>query len=59
MIGHSDPEGILESPVYIRSAHHLPPALGRGRVAIMGDAAHPIRTTGNNRHACACQGRML
>eukprot|EP00983_Pelagomonas_calceolata_P114222 1160071-Pelagomonas_calceolata.AAC.19 len=43
MIRYSPPDAVLESGVYIRSPAEMPPSMGKGRVAILGEAAHPLR----------------
>ncbi|KAL6749175.1 hypothetical protein V8C86DRAFT_1052312 [Haematococcus lacustris] len=48
MIRSAPLEAVLEGGVYIRSASDLPPSMGKGRVAIMGEAAHPLRPTGQD-----------
>jgi hypothetical protein len=42
MLRNSRPSVVLESGVWVRRASQLP-ALGRGRVAVLGEAAHPMR----------------
>jgi hypothetical protein len=43
MISFAAPEAVLESGVYIRAAADMPASMGKGRVAILGEAAHPLR----------------
>ncbi|GAX76249.1 hypothetical protein CEUSTIGMA_g3693.t1 [Chlamydomonas eustigma] len=43
----TDPTAIVEHALYVRPASDLRPEwFGKGRVVIMGDAAHPMRPTG-------------
>lgn len=35
-------------PFPSRSAADMPPSMGKGRVAVLGEAAHPLRPTGQD-----------
>lgn len=48
MLRHTHADAVLEMPVYIRPAKELPSTMGRGRVLILGEAAHPLRPTGQD-----------
>lgn len=43
----TDPRSVAEHGIFTRPAEALPPdGWGRGRVTLVGDAAHPVRPTG-------------
>jgi hypothetical protein len=43
----TDPSTVTEHGIFTRPAESLPPdGWGRGRVTLVGDAAHPVRPTG-------------
>lgn len=42
ILQHSAPASVLEAGVWVRGAA-MPAGLGRGRVVIIGEAAHPMR----------------
>ena len=43
----TDPGAVLEHGTYVRGPEALPDdGWGRGRVTLLGDAAHPLRPTG-------------
>eukprot|EP00775_Hariotina_reticulata_P007371 gene7371-7581_t len=47
LVANTPPGSLVEHGVYIRPASDMAPeAYGRGRVVILGDAAHPLRPTG-------------
>jgi hypothetical protein len=46
MVAHTPPEVLLAAAVYIRPARSMPAALGKGRVALVGEAARPLRPSG-------------
>eukprot|EP00775_Hariotina_reticulata_P005855 gene5855-6096_t len=48
MIAATSPSAILESSVHTRPVRLLPPCLGQGSLAILGEAAHPLRPTGQD-----------
>ena len=57
MLRNSRPSGVVEAGVWVRRAAELPAALGRGRVLILGEAAHPMRPSSqeeNQVRACGC-----
>ncbi|GIL47053.1 hypothetical protein Vafri_3885 [Volvox africanus] len=43
MLRNTRPSAVVEAGVWVRRASELPSALGRGRVLILGEAAHPMR----------------
>lgn len=44
----TDPSTVSEHGIFTRSAEAMPPdGWGRGRVTLVGDAAHPVRPTGD------------
>jgi hypothetical protein len=44
----TDPSTVSEHGIFTRSADAMPPdGWGRGRVTLVGDAAHPVRPTGD------------
>ncbi|GBF99726.1 hypothetical protein Rsub_12439 [Raphidocelis subcapitata] len=46
MIANTPPGAVVEIPAYSRRRTLLPESLGRGRIAIIGEAAHPVPPTG-------------
>lgn len=46
MIAATPPSAFLEAAVLTRPARSMPTSLGRGGVAVLGEAAHPLRPTG-------------
>ncbi len=43
MLRSTRPSAVVEAGVWVRRAKDLPSGLGRGRVVILGEAAHPMR----------------
>lgn len=48
-------EAILEAGIFVRSAAQTPPAMGKGRVVIIGEAAHPMRLSGHQEENLALE----
>lgn len=48
MIATTDERSILEGPVLTRPARELPACMGRGSVIVLGEAAHPVRPSGES-----------
>jgi hypothetical protein len=46
MIDTTDADVILEGPVLTRAARKMPACMGRGSVVVLGEAAHPVRPSG-------------
>ncbi|KAF6254780.1 hypothetical protein COO60DRAFT_286528 [Scenedesmus sp. NREL 46B-D3] len=46
MIAATSPASLLEAAVLTRPARNLPHCLGRGGVVVLGEAAHPLRPSG-------------
>lgn len=48
MIETTDGAAILEGPVLTRAARQMPACMGRGGVVVLGEAAHPVRPSGES-----------
>ena len=47
VVRETDPRAVAEHGIFTRQAEALPAdGWGRGRVTLLGDAAHPVRPTG-------------
>jgi hypothetical protein len=46
MIETTEASTILEGPVLTRAARQMPACMGRGGVVVLGEAAHPVRPSG-------------
>jgi hypothetical protein len=46
MIQTTEASTILEGPVLTRAARQMPACMGRGSVVVLGEAAHPVRPSG-------------
>ena len=47
VVRETDPRAVAEHGIFTRQAEALPAdGWGRGRVTLIGDAAHPVRPTG-------------
>lgn len=55
MLRSSRPSSVVEAGVWVRRAKDLPSGLGRGRVIIIGEAAHPMRPSSQEENQASAE----